>query len=263
MKFSLSVNVALAGYPMEDRIRMAADIGWDGVDVYMDHFDLDPVKLKKAADEGGIPIVSVGVNKCFENTLDRSWPQLEAAFTEAFEFAEICGAKAVPAIGGFKARAGYDPEPLFIENCKRLAELGAKYNKVVMVEPVNNTLEHQTASLYTSKVGADIVKAVNSPNLRLLFDFIHLESAEGNVLMNCQEYWDLVQMYHVVGIPAHDEPFHSPLDYPYLLAKIEKTGYQGFIGAEYAASYDSLQSAKDVLKYLKSYENRLDMYMGV
>ncbi len=256
MKFSIAINMTMTEYSIEDRIKIAAECGFDGVDVYMDHDTYDPEKLRKTAEECKTPIVSSGVNDCFHNTFDRHWSELAPVWKEAFEFATACGSRAIAGLGGFKTGDHYDPKCLIIENVKRLSELAREYEITVMVEPINNVLEHKTAYLHTSAMGLEIVKAVNSPYVKLLYDFIHLESAEGNVLLNSTQNVDLIQMFHVVGIPRHDEPFHSPLDYPYLLQKLEEAGYDGFVCAEYAASYNSVQSARDVLAYLRFYRER-------
>ncbi|MGM9608520.1 MAG: TIM barrel protein [Oscillospiraceae bacterium] len=260
MKFSIAINMTLTNYPIEDRIKIAAECGYDGVDVYMDHDSYDPEKLRKTAEECGIPIVSSGVNNCFCNTFDKSWSELKPVWQEAFTFAKACGSSAIAGLGGFKTGDFYDPKCLIIENVRRLSELAREYGITVMVEPINNVLEHRTAYLHTSAMGLEIVKTVDSPYVKLLYDFIHMESSEGNVLLNSTQNTDLIQMFHVVGIPRHDEPFHSPLDYPYLLQKIEEAGYDGFVCAEYAASYDPVRSARDVLAYLRSYRERNGKY---
>lgn len=260
MKISLAVNVALKSFPMEERLKKAKEAGYDGVDLYMDHDAYDPAELGKMSEKTGMRIMTTGVNKCFANTLNKRWDDIRPAWEEAIQFAKVCGAKGVAALGGFAVGDFEDPILVIMENCRRLADLAAKDDITIMLEPINNVLEHQTAYLHSSARGLEIVRALNHPYLKLLYDFIHLESSEGNVLLNSTRNVKDVYMFHVGGIPAHDEPFNSPLDYPYLLKKIEDTGFDGFVGCEYEPSYDEVQSVNDVIAYLKSYKTRETQY---
>ena len=260
MKFTLSINVALTEYPIEERIRIASETGYDGVDIYGDLDGYDLGKAYEASQKYNIPIISCSTDRAFVNTANKRWSEIEPAYLRTIGFAKQLGLKRIAVLGGFKTSDFDDPKLLILENAKRLAELGEKNDIVFLLEPINNVIEHQTAYLHTSAAAAEIVNAVYSDHLRLLFDFVHLETAEGNVLNNAIAHKDIVEMYHLVGIPKHDEPFHSQLDYPYILSELAKNGYDGYVGAEYVPSYDSKTSVKDVLNYLKLYKTRDNMF---
>jgi len=263
MKFTLSVNVALPGLPIEERIRIAAEAGYDGVDIYgiLDGYDLG--KAYEASQKYEIPLIACSADRAFETTLNKRWNVIEPAIKKTISCAKQLGMKRIAMLGGFKTSDFDDPKLLLLENTKRLAELGEKEDIIFMIEPINNVIEHQTAYLHSSAAGAEIVNAVYSDHIKLLFDFVHLETAEGNVLNNALAYKDIIDMFHVVGIPKHDEPFNSQLDYPYILSILAENGYDGYVGAEYEPSYDPETSVRDVLNYLKMYKTRKDCYRSV
>lgn len=260
MKFSLSINVALTEYPIEKRMKIASEIGYDAVDYYGILDECVVKELCEGRDKHGIPVNSATTINAFKNTLNKRWTDIEDAFKRTISFAKQADIKNIAVLGGFKRSDFDEPKMLIIENAKRLAELAEKENVTYLLEPINNTLEHETAYVHTSAMGSEIVNAVNSDNFKMLFDFVHLEAAEGNVLINATQNIPIINMFHVVGIPRHDEPFYSQLDYPYIINELEKAGFDGVIGAEYEPSYNSTQSAKDVLSYMKLYKMREDMY---
>ena len=184
----MSVNVALTEYPIEERIRLAAEIGYDGVDIYGDLGGYDPSKVRAASEKYQIPVRTCSTDNGFVNTLNKRWADVEGAFQKTMDTAKQMGMHGMAVLGGFKRSDFDDPRMLLLENAKRLAELGEKNGILIMLEPINNVIEHQSAYLHTSSMGAEIVNAVNSPYLKLLFDFVHLETAEGNVLNNALYY---------------------------------------------------------------------------
>ena len=62
-------------------------------------------------------------------------------------------------------------EQNFVNLCKRIAELGDKYNVTVVIEPLR---KQETNFINTVREGLKIVKLVNHPNFKLLADFYHM-----------------------------------------------------------------------------------------
>ncbi len=126
MKFSLSVNVALTEYPIEERIRLAAEIGYDGVDIYGDLGGYDPSKVRAASEKYQIPVRTCSTDNGFVNTLNKRWADVEGAFQKTMDTAKQMGMHGMAVPGGFKRSDFDDPRMLLLENAKRLAELGEK-----------------------------------------------------------------------------------------------------------------------------------------
>jgi hydroxypyruvate isomerase len=254
LRFSLAINVALLEYDIYDRIRIAADIGYDGVDIYGDHTGMDGERLRKTAEDAGVSIVSPGLRDAFRMTLNLDHGTILPVWEEAFRFARACGSTGIVALGGTVSRIQAEPKKIIIENLRRLAPLAEEAGIFILLEPQNNVIEHRDVYLHSSALGFEILERVESPYVKLLFDFIHLQLSEGNVLQNSGNNLPMLGHFHCGGIPGHDEPFHSELDYPYILHKLDEAGFSGFLGAEYAPTYESIRSASDTLRYLKSYQ---------
>lgn len=254
LKFGIAINIHLAGMDICDRIRKAAELGYDGVDVLGDKASYDAEELRKTAEECGIDILSVNLENAFENMLNLSYDRIRPEVEETLDFAVRAGAKSITMLGGRTLNRYDAPKNIIIENLKKLSSLAEEKGIVLMIEPVNNTLNHQDMYLSSSALAFEICKTVDSPYVKVLYDFYHMQVNEGNLLHNLLSNLEWVEQLHIQGIPKFDEPFHSEVNYPYVLYKLEEAGFKKYACLEYVPTYDDLASMQDSLAYLKSYK---------
>jgi hydroxypyruvate isomerase len=93
---------------------------------------------------------------------------------------------------------------------------------------------------------ADLVKSVDSPSFRLLFDIYHVQIMHGDLVRNIRRYQDIVGHYHTAGNPGRGELDDSQeINYPAVIRAIMDTGYNGFIAQEFIpTSEDPIASLK-------------------
>ena len=250
LKFSIAINAVFEEYDIYDRVKLVADAGYDGIDLYRDRTGVDPIRLKEAADSCGIQVVSTALNDTFEQTFARPYKQIKPYWDEAFEFAKACGAKALVGFGGVKMSPRDEPKNLIIENLKRIEPDARANGIVILLEALNNVYEHQHVYLNSSVLTFEILKCVDSPYCKMAYDTFHMQATEGNILYNLLPNLDYLGHLHCVGMPFHHEPFYSEVNHPYVLRELEKAGYDGFVCAEYHPTYDHFRSVRDVLEYL-------------
>lgn len=253
IRFSLAINSLLQEYELPDRIKIAADAGYAGIDIYGDHDARDADRIAKAAAASGIEVVSTAMNDSFDHALNFSFGTIKPCWEEALAFARDCGAKGVITFGGRRGMPADAPKSLIIENLRRVAPMAEAAGLMILLEPLNNVFEHHNVYLNTSAMGFEILKCVDAQNCKLAYDCYHMQATEGNILYQLANNLEWLGHMHCVGLPKHDEPFHSELNYPYILAKLDELGYDGFVAAEYGPSYEPKQSIRDTLAYLSSY----------
>ena len=121
----------------------------------------------------------------------------------------------------------------------------------LLLEPLNTLVDHPGYYLDSSAEAVEIVRAVGSPHLKLLYDVYHMQIMEGNLLATIEKNLAWIGHFHAAGVPGRGELFGSELNYPVILAKIEALGYQGAFGLEYFPKLsDHGQSLRDTLAYL-------------
>jgi hydroxypyruvate isomerase len=123
------------------------------------------------------------------------------------------------------------------ETLKRCVPVLEQYGVTLLLEPLNLT-DHPGYYLTSSEEGFDLVRQTNSPYVKLLFDIYHQQITEGNILTHILPNLDLIGHFHIAGVPGRHELSKSELSASYVLSKIIKHGYQGYIGMEYFPSED-------------------------
>ncbi len=80
----------------------------------------------------------------------------------------------------------------------------------------------------------DLIRKVDSPRMKLLFDIYHVQIMNGDVIRRIRQYKDVIGHYHTAGVPGRGELDESQeLNYPPILRTIVETGYKGFVAQEF------------------------------
>jgi len=103
----------------------------------------------------------------------------------------------------------------------------------VLVEPVNTRVDHPGIYLTSSQKGYEIVDAVDSPNVKLLYDVYHQQISEGNLIDNLRTHVDRIGHVHVGGVPGRHEPGSGEINYPAVFSALAGAGYDGYVECEF------------------------------
>ncbi|CAF1394538.1 unnamed protein product [Adineta ricciae] len=81
---------------------------------------------------------------------------------------------------------------------------------------------------------ANIVRRVNSPNVRLLFDIYHVHIMHDDVNKHLRDHYDIIGHIHTAGYPGRNElDDKQDIYYPDIVTTIRKIGYNGYVGHEF------------------------------
>jgi len=137
-----------------------------------------------------------------------------------------------------------------IKTLEEASQIARSEDIILLLEPLNSLIDHPGYFLTFSKIGFDIVKKINSPNLRLLYDIYHMQIMEGNILDTIKENISLIGHFHSAGVPGRHELDNSEINYPFIIKKIDELGYQGYFGLEYFPALNSEDSLNKIKKLL-------------
>jgi hydroxypyruvate isomerase len=124
-----------------------------------------------------------------------------------------------------------------IENLKRAADLAGANGVQIVVEPID-PLENAQMYLTSVSEAFDIVRAVGSPHVRVLYDFYHEQRAYGNLIEKLEQNFDLIGLVHIADVPGRHEPGTGEIDYPNIYRKLAQLGYDKYICMEFYPSVD-------------------------
>ncbi len=108
----------------------------------------------------------------------------------------------------------------------------------MILEPLNILVDHPHQLIVHSADGADVLRAVGSPNVKMLFDIYHQQISEGNLTGNIRKYRDLIGYFQLADHPGRHEPTTGEINYPYVLRTIHDIGYSDPIGMEMSPKSD-------------------------
>jgi hydroxypyruvate isomerase len=121
---------------------------------------------------------------------------------------------------------------------RAVAPTAADHGVTVVPEPLNTRVDHPGYFLRTADRGFEIVAAVDSPNVKLLYDVYHQQITEGNVIQTLTEHLDLVGHVHVADVPGRHEPGTGELAYGNVFAALDDAGYEGVVSCEFSPAGD-------------------------
>jgi hydroxypyruvate isomerase len=90
----------------------------------------------------------------------------------------------------------------------------------------------------------DLIKQVDSPNMKLLFDIYHVQIMNGDVIRRIRQYQDVIAHYHTAGVPGRGELDETQeINYPPIMRAIVETGYRGYVAQEFIPTWDDKVAA--------------------
>jgi len=85
----------------------------------------------------------------------------------------------------------------------------------------------------------DIIRKIDSPRFKLLFDIYHVQIMNGDVIRRIRQYKDVIGHYHTAGNPGRGElDENQEINYPAIMRAILETGYQGYVAQEFIPNWD-------------------------
>jgi hydroxypyruvate isomerase len=139
--------------------------------------------------------------------------------------------------------SGVDPEKarrVYIENLHYAGTELEKHGLTLLIEPIN---PFDMPGYYLSSIdqAKEILEEVNLPNVKLQFDFYHIERVNGSSLSIYQEYASLVGHVQIADHPGRHQPGTGEVDYREIIQYLG-TAYDGCIGLEYTPQGKSEES---------------------
>ncbi|OWV72362.1 isomerase [Rhizobium sp. R339] len=235
MRFSANLGFLWTDRPLPDAIRAAKAAGFDAVECHWP-YSVPVAATKAALEETGLPML--GLNTSRGNTaigenglsaLPGREADARAAIDEALAYAAGLSASAVHVMAGNSS--GPRARRTFCENLAYACDVAGDA-VTILIEPLN-PYNAPGYFLNGTQQAADIIREVGRPNLRLMFDFYHIQIIEGDVTRRFETLLPLIGHVQIASVPDRGTPDHGELDYGYVLQRVAELGWKHPIGAEY------------------------------
>jgi hydroxypyruvate isomerase len=233
IKQGVTRGVFARGASMEDCCRDAAQAGIKGFDLIgpqdwptLKKYGLTP-SMYPPGPGGTIP---VALNR------KENHERLEASMHAALDESAANGVPNVITFSGNRMgmddREGADNCVAFLNKIKAHAE---DKSITVCMEYLNSKVNHKDYMFDHIAWGVDVMKRVNSPRVKILFDIYHAQIMDGDIVRNIRDNFQWIGHFHTGGNPGrHDIDETQELNYRFIAQAIADLNYTGFISHEYS-----------------------------
>ena len=95
----------------------------------------------------------------------------------------------------------------------------------------------------------EIIKAVDSPALKLLFDVYHIQIMDGDIIRHIEQYFEFIGHVQIAGVPGRGEIDRTQeINYPAVMRALVQQGYQGYVGHEWIPTRDPIEGLKEAIE---------------
>ena len=116
----------------------------------------------------------------------------------------------------------------------------------LVIEPLNELVDHAGYYLIRSDEAFQIIEEVNHPSIKVVFDIYHQQISEGHLIHNLTNNIQHIAHFHAAGNPGRHELTRGEIHYPSIFTAIHETDYQGYVGLEYWPVDDPLKGLQTV-----------------
>lgn len=130
-----------------------------------------------------------------------------------------------------------------IETLKRSAEMLNAAGLVGVIEPIDR-LENPTIYLDGVTEAFEIIRAVGSPNVKVLYDLYHEQRQYGNLIDKLDKNIDGLGMIHIGDVPGRHEPGTGEINYANIYRKLGQLRFKGMIAMEFSPTGDVVETLR-------------------
>jgi hydroxypyruvate isomerase len=135
-----------------------------------------------------------------------------------------------------------------IDLLKRCCDIVEPHGLVMVIEPLNERIDHPGVFLTRSPQAYMICKAVGRPSCKILFDIYHQQITEGNLLPNIARCWDEIGYFQIGDNPGRKEPGTGEINYRNIFRFIHGKGFQGVLGMEHGNAKPGVEGEQALIK---------------
>lgn len=135
----------------------------------------------------------------------------------------------------------------YLAGLMRIAPMLEAAGMIALVEPFNR-VNHLNHLLNGSQPVLPMVRSVNSPRVKLLWDFYHMQLEDGDLIEKFTAGVDQVAHVQIGDVPGRHQPGTGEVNHANLLKAVRAAGYRGKIGLEFMPlDQDDAKAVKDML----------------
>jgi hydroxypyruvate isomerase len=228
--------------PLEHLAEYAAKIGLRGVDL------LQPDEYEIPRRYGLVCTMGYAGGGDIGKALNRV--ENHAAIEQALRSNIPRAAKAgVPNVITFSGnRAGMSDEEgarNTIAGLNRVKKMAEDHGVTICLELLNSKVNHPDYMCDHTAWGVRVVREVDSPQVKLLYDIYHMQIMEGDLIATIRANLQWIGHFHTGGVPGrHELDGTQEVQWDGVMRAIADAGFRGYVAHEFVPTGDPLESLK-------------------
>ena len=225
-------------------LRRVKALGFDAAETY-NWKGLDFDAVRRTCEETVVELLSMCTSefRMTDPTFRQAWLD---GLEESCQAANRMGVKRLITQVGQDTGAPREQQHAAIVETLNLARpILEKSGVTIMLEPLNTLVNHPGYYLWSAVEGFEIIREVNHPLVKLVYDIYHQQVMEGNIIPNITKNLDCIAHLHSAGHPGRNELQYGENDYKVIFAAVDKAGYTGACGLEYRPLMDPEESLRE------------------
>jgi len=135
-----------------------------------------------------------------------------------------------------------------VDGLNRVKKFAEDAGVTVCVELLNSKVDHKDYQGDHTSFGLEVVKAVASPRVKLLYDAYHMQIMEGDLIRTIRDNKDYLAHFHTGGVPGrHELDGTQEVNWRAVATAIADTGFQGYMAHEFVPTRDPLTSLREAV----------------
>jgi hydroxypyruvate isomerase len=139
------------------------------------------------------------------------------------------------------------------ENCilglRRVKKMAEDSGITVNMELLNSKVNHKDYQCDHTAWGVDVMKGVDSPRVKLLYDIYHMQIMEGDIIRTIRDNIQYIGHFHTGGVPGrHELDDTQELQWRTVAQAIADLHFDGFFAHEFVPTKDPMTSLRDAVK---------------
>jgi hydroxypyruvate isomerase len=229
--------------PLDKLCAYAAQIGLQGIDL------LNPEEYEVPPRYGLICSIAYAGGGEIPSAMNRveNHAKIEEGFRKYIPLAAKAGVSNVITFAGNRnGMSDDDGAKNAIAGLNRVKKIAEDHGVTICMELLNSKVDHHDYMCDHTAWGVQVVQAVNSPRVKLLFDIYHMQIMEGDLVRTIQKNIDSIGHFHTGGVPGrHELDGSQEVQWDGVMRGIAATNFHGFVAHEFVPTRDPLTSLRE------------------
>ena len=230
---------------LDELCAYAAQIGLKGIDL------LNPEEYEIPGRHGLVCSMGYAGGGEIVSAMNRveNHARIEEGFRKYIPLAAKAGVPNVITFSGNRAgMSDHEGAKNTIAGLNRVKKIAEDHGVTICMELLNSKVDHKDYMCDHTAWGVQVVQAVNTPSVKLLYDIYHMQIMEGDMVRTIQQNIQWFGHFHTGGVPGrHELDGTQEVQWDGVMRGIAATNFHGYVAHEFVPTRDPLTSLRQAV----------------